>query len=412
MTTLVESGLDVVHVREWGTTTIRCSAEVAAQIHADGHASIAPTHENSTYMLKAKHKVGVLRYGTLELRITPKVPVSRLLYLASYNDAPADWKQLDTLLDDIADPLSAIAEALAHFAERALRPTPLQGYVVHEEAERRLRGRVLFDRQLSARAGLTMPIELRFDEYELGIIENRVLKAALMVVEQAVADHHPALRRRLTHLRFQLDGVEPWTRGLQVPEISFSRMNERYRPALLLSRLVLGSHSLEFPNQKHRGTGFLFDMNRIFESFLEAALRKELERVGGKVRGQDRVYLDEADTVLMKPDITWWRHGRHCAVIDAKYKRTTSQDYPSADAYQMLAYCTRLGLRRGWLVYADSGAGANGTTIVRGPGTEIMVRALNIAGTIEQIEGGAAELAREIAEDRSYGLGTARDGCR
>jgi 5-methylcytosine-specific restriction enzyme subunit McrC len=189
-------------------------------------------------------------------------------------------------------------------------------------------------------------------------------------------------------------------------------MNERYRPALVLSRLVLGSHSLEFPNQKHRGTGFLFDMNRIFESFLEAALRKELERVGGKVRGQDRVYLDEADTVLMKPDITWWRHGRHCAVIDAKYKRTTSQDYPSADAYQMLAYCTRLGLRRGWLVYADSGAGANGTTIVRGPGTEIMVRALNIAGTIEQIEGGAAELAREIAEDRSYGLGTARDGCR
>ncbi len=179
------------------------------------------------------------------------------------------------------------------------------------------------------------------------------------------------LRRRLTHLRFQLDGVEPWTRGRQVPDIPFSRMNERYRPALVLSRLVLGGHSLEFPDQKHRGTGFLFDMNRIFESFLEQALRKELEHIGGQVRGQDRVYLDQAGTVLMKPDITWWR----------RYKRTTSQDYPNADAYQMLAYCTRLGLRRGWLVYADLGDEAGGATIVRGHGTEIVVRAVDIGGT-------------------------------
>ena len=403
MTTLVEDELNTVHVREWGSTTIRCSAEVAARIHADGHASVAPALEHGTYELRAKQKVGVLRYGTLELRITPKVSVSRLLYLSSYNDAPDDWKRLDTLLDDVADPLSAIAEALAHFAERALRPTPLQAYVVHEEAERRLRGRILFDQQLSSRAGLVMPVELRFDEYEPGIIENRVLKAALMVVEQAVGAGQPALRRRLTHLRFQLDGVEPWTRGRQVPEIPFSRMNELYRPALVLSRLVLDGHSLEFPDQKHRGRGFLFDMNRVFESFLEAGLRKELERIGGQVRGQERVYLDEAGTVLMKPDITWWRRGRCSAVVDAKYKRTTSQDYPNADAYQMLAYCTRLRLGRGWLVYADLGEEAGGTTIVRGPGTEIVVRAVDISGTIEQLEAGVTELAREIAEDCPYG---------
>ena len=125
--------------------------------------------------------------------------------------------------------------------------------------------------------------------------------------------------------------------------------------------------------------------------------------VGGQVRGQERVYLDEAGTVLMKPDITWWRRGRCSAVVDAKYKRTTSQDYPNADAYQMLAYCTRLRLGRGWLVYADMGEEAGGTTIVRGPGTEIVVRAVDISGTIEQLEAGVTELAREIAEDCPYG---------
>ena len=34
------------------------------------------------------------------------------------------------------------------------------------------------------------------------------------------------------------------------------------------------------------------------------------------------------DTVPMKPDVTWWSGDECLAVIDAKYKRTTSDDYP------------------------------------------------------------------------------------
>jgi 5-methylcytosine-specific restriction enzyme subunit McrC len=228
----------------------------------------------------------------------------------------------------------------------------------------------------------------------VNIIENRVLKTALGIVERHLSD--PALARRLAHLRFRLDGVEPWPAGMKVPRFNFTRLNERYRAALAPARLILEQRSLEFPDQTQRGSAFLFNMNHLFEKYVEAELRRTLEGSGGRVDGQRATYMDEADTVLMKPDVTWWSGDRCLAVIDAKYKRTTSDDYPNADAYQMLAYCTRLGLRRGLLVYADIDGEASGPTVIRNAGIEIVATALDISGSIEDLRSSAAALA-EVA---------------
>jgi len=336
----------------------------------------------------------VLRYGDVELRIVPKIAVSRLLYLASYTDDSRSWRELDAMLGATDDPLSALAHALTYHGEAALRPTPLQGYVTHETAERRLRGRVLFDQQLSRRAGIQLPVELRYDEYEVNILENRVLKTALGIVERHLPD--PALARRLAHLRFRLDGVEPWPVGMSVPKFNFTRLNERYRAALALARLILEQRSLEFPDQTQRGSAFLFNMNHVFEKYVEAELRRALVGCGGRVDGQRKTYLDEADTVLMKPDVTWWSGDNCRAVIDAKYKRTTSADYPNADAYQMLAYCTRLGLRRGVLVYADLDGGAGDSTVIRNTGIVIVATALDISGSIEDLRSSVTALAEVV----------------
>ena len=40
------------------------------------------------------------------------------------------------------------------------------------------------------------------------------------------------------------------------------------------------------------------------------------------------------------------------AVVDAKYKAERPEGFPDADLYQMLAYCTVLGLAEGHLVFA------------------------------------------------------------
>jgi 5-methylcytosine-specific restriction enzyme subunit McrC len=55
---------------------------------------------------------------------------------------------------------------------------------------------------------------------------------------------------------------------------------------------------------------------------------------------------------VLRPDIVWKIGGTAVAVIDAKYKAEKPAGYPNADLYQLLAYCTVLGLRTGHLIYA------------------------------------------------------------
>jgi 5-methylcytosine-specific restriction enzyme subunit McrC len=99
--------------------------------------------------------------------------------------------------------------------------------------------------------------------------------------------------------------------------------------------------------------GFLLDMPRLFEDFITVALREALESAdGGRVDDQDQNHFDEARQVRLRPDIVWKIRGSAVAVIDAKYKAEKPAGYPNADLYQLLAYCTVLGLRSGHLVYA------------------------------------------------------------
>ena len=380
-------------VREHATVEATLTAELASAIHADGHLRVAPLGPGR-FLLRARGKVGVVRYGDLEVRIVPKVPIGRLLHLAAHGRLDAAWRDLDTRLGGIDDPRSALAHVLVWHVERAFRPTPIQGYRTEESAEYHLRGRVLFERQIARRAGVLMPVELRHDEFDTDIIENRVLLAALRRVDPAVGD--PALAHALDRLRHALDGVRPWPAGCPVPEIPWTRLNLRYRPAIRLARLLLDHGSVELEGHAIDGRGFLLDMPSVFESFLTVALADALERFGGEVRAQYRTALDEDDEVVMRPDITWWRDGCCRAVVDAKYKRVSGSSEPNADVYQMLAYCTRLGLDEGWLVYADLDGGSPTSRRIRKAGVTVYVVAIDLGGSIERLQDSVALLAGRL----------------
>jgi len=106
-----------------------------------------------------------------------------------------------------------------------------------------------------------------------------------------------------------------------------------------------------------------------------AARRRRLRRVGG------RVQTTEGDVREPFRDITL-HTGGHRAVADrclgsgdhVPHKRARNADFPNADAYQMLACCTRLGLGRGFLVYADLDGASPGTSAIRNSAVEIRRR--------------------------------------
>lgn len=399
MPTKPNSQRTVVELREYESALVNCTQSTAASIAHDGHVRISPAGGLDCYELHARSKVGILLYPGLEIRIVPKVPVSRLLYLACHANGYEDgWKEVEALLDSVNDPLSAVAHALVFHTERALRPTPLKGYVTHEAAEMRVRGRLLFDRQISSRAGVLLPAELRFDEFELGIDENRVLKAALLIVNRFVQDRY--LSARLRHSISALDGVVPWQVGKPVPDFTFNRLNERYRGSLRLAKLVLDRQSIEYPDRHTSGTAFLFNMNTVFEAYLGSAVREVIEaKYGGRIHEQYPLTLDKGDSLKMNPDILWIRAGLPLAVIDAKYKLVKNDNYPNADAYQMLAYCTRLGLRRGFLVYADLSGGTRSAATIRNAGIELHTTSICLDGSIDDLKASVDDVVQLVSRD-------------
>lgn len=179
-----------------------------------------------------------------------------------------------------------------------------------------------------------------------------------------------------------------------------TRLNARYQPALRLGELVLRGGSLDQEQGRLVVDGFVLDMPLVFEQFLTVALREALTPRGGRVLGQPRYHFDEERRIELKPDIVWQHpDGTPRAVVDAKYKAEKPSGYPNADAYQMLAYCTRLGLPVGHLVYAK-GAGVPGRHRVLGSDVTILRHALDLDTTADALLGQVRTLGQSLPGQR------------
>ena len=93
---------------------------------------------------------------------------------------------------------------------------------------------------------------------------------------------------------------------------------------------------------------------------------------------------NQLSSITERLALVWERGGFPVAVIDAKYKALRPAAYPHADLYQMLAYCTVLGLGLGRLVYAAGEKQANRHAI-RGTNTTIETWILDLSKPIPDL---------------------------
>ncbi|MDH6625688.1 5-methylcytosine-specific restriction enzyme subunit McrC [Streptomyces sp. LBL] len=324
--------------------------------------AVPDPYEPGLWRLRAGSKVGAVALDvpggeTVRLRITPKVPIGRLFFLLGYSLDPRGWRDAEVDAAGYDELLPAFAHAVERQTDRALRQGVLQGYRPTETTAFVVRGRIREADQIRRRFGAPLPVETAYDEFTTDITENRILRSAVERLLRLPGVPR-AVRTRLMHQRARLADATPLGRGQAVPPWLPNRLNARYHHALHLAGLVLDGASAEHLPGGLRMNGFLFNMNKVFEDFVCVALREALSAYGGYVALQARdIFLDEGDTIRMRPDLVWYRaSGAPLAVADAKYKVGRPQGYPDVDLYQMLAYCTSLGLENGHLVYAKGNA--------------------------------------------------------
>jgi len=307
---------------------------------------------SSDWLVAAGTKVGVARVGELQVSVRPKIAIDRLVFLMGYASKPTFWRDRSVLLDTESELPEALAHAFARLASKAIEQGLLQGYKTVDESSPVVRGRIRVRDQISRRYGVGLPLEVTYDDFTIDIAENQlVLSASTRLLR--LPGLSKSVRRALQRLRLQMSGVTEGLRGEAPPTWVPSRLNTRYQPALHLAELILAGDSFEQRVGDLRVTGFVFDMWRIYEDFVSVALREALAPYGGSASLQHRMHLDVARQVEMRPDFLWIGHDGARVVVDAKYKAEKPAGFPQADLYQLLAYCTVLGLAEGHLVYAQ-----------------------------------------------------------
>ena len=320
--------------------------------------TISPSPTQGVWDLRPGSEVGVIRLPDLTVEIRPKLPIDRVLFLASY--ALGAFR----LRPDVADldRSTDLVEAMVHLFHAAVRQATgrglLQGYRTYEETLNVVRGRIRIEDQLRRRYGIAVPVEVRYDEFTPDIQPNRLLKAAVRRLA-VLPLRSPSTRPLLSAMRAVFTNVSDVDyRPSDLPDLPIDPLNAHYRPALALARLILRSGTVELAAGNVESASFLIDMNQVFEDFVVVALRDALRLTPYTfpqgAQGHD-LWLDPNPSnrkVRLHPDISWWQGDRCVFVGDAKYKRTTGHGAQNHDIYQVLAYAVATGLPSALLIYA------------------------------------------------------------
>ena len=337
------------------------------------------------YYLTPGSTVGTVEIADLSVLIEPKIGIPQLLSMACY--AMGAYKSQDQRLFDFEEEETlpdTLALALAAAARQAFSRGLLHDYLTREEALYTVRGRIRFDDQIRRRFGIPMPIEVRYDEFTDDILANRLVKAATARLGGMRLRSQPA-RIGLGWIAGMLDNISPIELAPKdVPEVRFDRLNEHYRGVVELSRLILRHSAFESGRGQVRASGFLMDMNVVFQEFVTVALREALGVSTDALRERTIDSLDRGGQVHLRPDLVW-QEGTRCVFVgDAKYKRIRHERIPNADLYQLLAYVTALDLPGGMLIYAE-GEAEPMVHEVRYSGKRLEVAALDLSGPLEEI---------------------------
>ena len=349
------------------------------------------------YTLTPGSDVGAVEVGDLSVLIRPKIGIPQLLSLACYAIGLVRFRAEDFDFPEQAALPDALALAFTSAAQGAFSRGLLHDYRTWEETLYGVRGRIRFADQIRRRPGLLLPLEVRYDEFTDDILANQLVKAAAMRLGGMRLRSDKA-RRALGWVVAMLDGVSlmefPWK---DVPEVEFSRLNEHYRGVVTLARLILRHGAFEARRGGVRASGFLMDMNQIFQEFVTVALREALG-VPARLFGERWIAsLDEGGRVGLRPDLVWHEGSTYRFVGDAKYKNITGDRVPNADLYQLLAYTTAVNLPGGLLIYAEGEKVDDTTYTVRLSGKQLRVYVLDLSGSLGDVLGRVRKLASCIA---------------
>lgn len=231
--------------------------------------------------------------------------------------------------------------ALDHVVQRGIR----FDYVRLEEEQRFLRGQLDVTRQLRQMPGRKHLFQIRHDVFLPDRAENRLLKSAARRV--LASTRSPDNWRLANELCTRLGDV-PDSRDIRADFRIWrtDRNLAHYQPAKPWCQLVLGEAMPLAVAGATKGMSLLFPMERLFEGYVAAWMRKHLvpsATLTTQARSLSLCQHDGESMFQLRPDLMV-KHKRGTWVMDTKWKRIDGSaradkyGLSQSDFYQMFAY--------------------------------------------------------------------------
>ncbi len=347
------------------------------------------------WQVTAAYAVGALTVGGLVVRVAPKVGTVQVLRLLvrAQGVRHLDLDDAHVGLHDDPDLSVVLAVLFAQEARLALASGPLRGYCTEEQTLSVVRGRLRVRDQEVRRFGMVVPIEVTVDEWTTDTDENRRVLAAtrrLSVLPGLPDDTRRVLRhvdRLLTDVRLPPPGqfLPPWTP---------TRLTARLHRLLRLADLVLSDASVEHRVGEVEAHGFVVPMEKLFEDLVARLLAELDDEV--QLSAQSTYALDTLKRMTIRPDLVLRSGGVDVAVADTKYKVLDDKGkLRNEDGYQLLAYCMRMGLGVGHLIYASGSLPAEPYDLI-GAGVRGEIHKVELGRAVGEIETDVVRLRQAL----------------
>lgn len=233
-------------------------------------------------------------------------------------------------------------------------------YMPVEANERFYKGKMLASQNIKYNLVSRERVFVRYDDFNINMPENRLIKSTLDFLLRTTGDGNN--RRNAMRLLPFFDGVE-YSKSVDADfsKCFADRSMNNYEKAISWCRVFLKGNSFTAFAGSAVALVLLFPMEKVFESFIAAKLRKH---IGNDInlRTQDTRYsLFDRPTrsFALRPDIVLEVSG-NTVVMDTKWKLLSDNarniGISQSDMYQMYAYSKKYDAERIVLLYPHSDA--------------------------------------------------------
>ncbi len=396
---------DRISLTEYTDREVQLAAADQAMFLTDtrGRINVTPTITPGTVVLNPQQYVGVARMPSgVTLDLLPKVDLYNVMWMIAEVERleGVRFERLDQdvpirTFDDILEPIArSFVEQVEHLIDRGLYRT----YIEQEDNLTAIRGRIDFREDLNRNVILRHRTYCRFTEYSWDIPENQVIRQVVHTL--ARWGFSTRLTDRLIALDRQMEDISrTHMRASDISRFHYSRQSDHYRPIHRFCRLFLDGFSLSEGVGTSGFNGFLMDMNKLFESFVAIRLDAAIQRVHTQMQlSRQRsfpLFHDRSNTI--NPDLVLETRGEVALVADTKYKRRSGADGTPTDYYQLITYCTVLGLKHGVIIYPRHESDVDSRLVVMGSDITIHELSIDLDGSQNEIKKSFDSLAWRLA---------------